>query len=174
MDPVEQAAQAAQAANTIATWALVVSVLAALFTGWQALTTHLEHRRARSAALVMPRAEPGTPRTIKNEGGSAAHSVHIYVWGVPMGSARRRRHILRRMRRNQRPRIGEPVTGGKVSGSLPAGETAPIDGIGPQAAMFGPLGGGPGRSGLDILYSPGLATWVDRRGKQRLAWIEIR
>jgi hypothetical protein len=172
----------AETANVIASWALGVSILAAMvaliaaaFAGWQAVTMHLERTKRRRAALVLLPAKPGKPRTITNEGGSAAHAIRLLVWGTP-STPRKRREAVRRLARNQTPkRMGEPIAGGKVRGSLAAGAVARLEGFGPHAEMFGPPNPVPGvSSGIDILYRPALAYWTDSRGKQLREWIEIR
>jgi hypothetical protein len=175
MCPDESAKLLAQWSLVVAIFAAVVSLLAAGFAGWQAVTAHLDRTRPRPAALVLPPAKQGEPRTIKNEGGSAAHSVHIVVWGTPSTRWKRREAVRALLRGESRaPRLlGEPIAGGRVNGSLPAGETTVIDGFGPGGEMFGPpakIGVG----GIDLMYSPALATWKDFEGKARHAWIQIR
>jgi hypothetical protein len=173
---------APETANALAGWALVISLIAvgisliaAGFAGWQAITAHLDRTRPRPAALVMPRAKPGKVRTIHNEGGSAAHAVKLLIWGSP-SSALDRREAVWKLKRGKTPeRMGEPITGGKVAGSIPAGATVPIEGFGPRGEMFGPPDGTPGvATNLEVLYSPALAYWTDTRGKPQRAWIEIR
>jgi hypothetical protein len=154
--------------------AIVVAVAAAGFTGWQAWTMHLQRTQPPPASLVLPPAYPAEPRRIMNEGGSAAHSIQVFVWGVP-STRRSRRDAVRQLARERTPELlGAPITGGKVAGSLPAQTSAAIIGFGPQAAMFGPPDERPGTSGLDLLYSPALAYWTDSRGRRRHAWIELR
>lgn len=173
-DQVDPAIQAAQTANVIATWALIVAIAAAIFTGWQALTMHLERQHTRTASLVMPVAAPGAPRTIKNEGGSAAHGVQVLVWGVPTTPWSRWR-VHRSLSIDKTPHIGDAITGGHVRGSIPAGETVTIEGFGPRAEMFGPPSEvlGVARN-LEVLHSPAYVRWRDTRGKLRHRWIDIR
>ena len=178
--PAETANTISSLALGVAAAALLVSIFAAGFTGWQAVTMHLERTRPRPAALVLPPAEPGKPRTIKNEGGSAAHSVQVFVWGTPT-NRRMRRGAYRIVNSNPPAEPakyrfpGEPVTAGQVRGSIPAGETVVIEGYGPRKEIFDPPKGIPGvASHLEILYGPALAFWTDSRGKRRHAWIEIR
>ncbi|WP_156153113.1 hypothetical protein [Microbacterium oxydans] len=173
---------AAETANHIAELALVVSslaaffaLLAAAFTGWQAIILHLERTKPRPAAFAFLPAAQGQPRLIKNEGGSAAHSIQVFAWGVPL-ARKDRRAALRIVRNGVKRRYespGEPITGAVVDGSLAAGEHAPLRGTGPRAEMVGPPRQH-GVGGLDLMYSPALVCWQDGENRQRHDWVPLR
>lgn len=173
---------AAETANHIAELALIVSslaaffaLLAAAFTAWQAITMHLERTKPRPAAFAFLPATQGQPRLIKNEGGSAAHSIKVLAWGVPL-TRKDRRTALRIVRDDVNRHYGspgEPITGAVVDGSLAAGERAPLRGVGSQAEMMGPPRQN-GVGGLDLMYSPALVCWQDGENRQRHDWVPLR
>lgn len=174
-DPADTANAIANSALTVSVVAGIFAFLAAGFAAWQAVTMHLERTKPRPAALTFLPAQPGETRLLKNEGGSAAHELRIFAWGVPLLRRKYRRRALRNIRSGRRDRYkhpGAPIAIGKVAGSLSVGATAPMLGV-EQAEMFDPPSG-IGTGGLDLLYSPALLIWKDSDNRERRDWVPLR
>lgn len=177
-----EATQAADTANTIATSALIVAVIAAafslaaaIFTGWQAVTAHLARTRLPPAIWIFLPADNGEARLLRNDGGSPAHDVRVFVWGHPLSKRGRREAAAHfKTKKDHAPKLlGEPVTGARIKGTMAIGEAAPLEGVGPRREMFAPKQANRG-SGVDILYTPALVLWTDYRGKKQAQWVETR
>jgi len=141
--------------------ALAVSVAAAGFTAWQAVTAHLERTRPKPAVLTL--LKDGVDWMIENGGGSTASRVTLTFTY------------------EYQERRGETVTAG-VHGDVPAGQRRKVDDSSDRGGRFivegtmvreGSKGRRPkpGERGHRILAERVRVDWTDYRGKRRVSTV---
>lgn len=169
----------ADAANQIAGWALgvamfaaIVSLAAAGFSAWQAITAHLARTRLPPAVWAFEAPTLKQRRRILNVGGSPAANVMVLVWYEAF-DRRTQRAIVRdyKQLRGRRARPHTPFASAKAIGPVPPGGSAELAGFGPRAELFGRFDGSPERSILSVLGAPVLVIWDDYRGQHQAQWV---
>jgi hypothetical protein len=144
--------------------AFVVSLGAAAFTGWQAITAHLERTRPKPAALSLVDASPYWE--VENSGGSLATGVRLtFTYELD-------------------PRRGETAEA-RVRGDIPAGQRRRVDDSTEDGKHFIVTGtfvkrangslrrANSGEIGDRILARQVRISWIDYQGKTRKSTILI-
>lgn len=144
--------------------AFAVSLGAAAFTGWQAITAHLERTRPKPAALSLVEASPYWE--VENSGGSLATGVCLtFTYELD-------------------PRRGEKAEA-RVRGDIPAGQRRRVDDSTDDGKHFIVTGtfvrsesgslrrASPGEAGERILAKRVKVAWIDYQGKARSSTILI-
>jgi len=159
------------AALPIAIIALVVSVLAAGFTGWEAITAHLSRTTQRPAAWVISFGK-GDSWVLHNVGGSVATSVTFRVdlsLSRELGNPEPYRVAV----------IDEPIApGGSVVirwEKRPADPRKQFVSNGDNTRLWRPLDFHDDASKARYMTDPdALATWRDYKGRERSAKVKLR
>lgn len=144
--------------------ALVISLGAAGFSGWQAVTAHLERTRPKPAALSLVRNDPYWE--VENSGGSLATGIRLtFTYEL----AKRR---------------GEKAVA-TVRGDVPAGQRRRVSDLNERGAHFIVAGRharnadgrmsrvGDGEPGVRILAERVRVDWVDYQGKHKSSMIRL-
>lgn len=129
--------------------AIIISVVALVFTEWQAITGHLGRTRPKSASLTLHRV--GLEGVLENAGGSTASWISLTLTYAYSG------------RRKQTAAVG-------VFGDVPGGQRRRVedsDDDGNPHILEGEVGEPDGRSGR-IFEKRVRADWTDYRAKQRV------